>query len=177
MPSSELDAAVFVALGSNLGPRERNLVDAVRAIEAEPQTELLAASSIFETEPVGPGDQGCYLNAAIRIRTQHAPLELLHLLQSIEAAAGRDRSEAAPRWSARPLDLDILYMGARCIAFPALSVPHPRAHERDFVLAPMSELAPDFEHPLLGATMAALWKSVARSTEVRPFPAPAGWPG
>ena len=176
MESNGESEIVYLAIGSNLGPREANLVAAVEAIEADPATAVLAVSPIFETDPVGPGDQGCYLNAAIRIRTQRSPEALLDLLQSIESAAGRDRSEVAPRWSARTLDLDILFFGARCIARPGLSVPHPRAHERDFVLAPMVALAPEFEHPLLGRSMATLHAAVAGQGGVRPYTPPAGWP-
>lgn len=167
----------YVAVGSNLGDREAILAAVIRSIDAEPEIHLLAASPVFETDPFGPGDQDCYLNAAVCVRTWYSPQELLGRLQRIEFALGRDRSPSAQRWGARRVDLDILFFGDRCIESPELVVPHPRAHERAFVMTPMAELAPDFAHPILGSTMLALARDRPDPETVRPWPRPAGWPG
>lgn len=167
---------VYVALGSNLGDRAAVFADVIRAIEADSDLDLLAASPVFETEPVGPGEQGPYLNAAVCLRTELLPSDLLSRLQSIEVALGRDRSVGALRWGPRIIDLDILFFGEQRVDTPDLVVPHPRAHERSFVLAPMVELAPDLVHPILGDSMRALADSLLDLDAVRPAPAPPGWP-
>jgi 2-amino-4-hydroxy-6-hydroxymethyldihydropteridine diphosphokinase len=168
---------VFVAVGANLGDREATFAAVIRAIEAEPDLLLLAASPVFETEPVGPGGQAAYLNATLRLRAWIAPLDLLIRLQRIEAALGRDRSAEAERWGPRSVDLDILFCGDRCIELPDLVVPHPRAHERAFVMTPMSELDPELSHPVLGLTMAEIAFSRPDRDAVRRWPCPPGWPG
>ena len=119
---------VFVAVGANLGDREATFAAVVRALEREPDLLLVAASSVYETDPIGPGDQGNYLNAVLGLRSWLAPLELLGRLQQIEAMLGRDRPPSAVRWSARTIDLDLLFFGERCIELPELTVPHPRLH-------------------------------------------------
>jgi 2-amino-4-hydroxy-6-hydroxymethyldihydropteridine diphosphokinase len=164
-------------VGANLGDREATFAAVIRAIEAEPDLLLLAVSSVFETEPVGPGAQAAYLNAALRLRAWISPLDLLIRLQRIEAALGRDRSAEALRWGPRPVDLDILFCGDRCIDLPDLVVPHPRAHERAFVMTPMCELDPDLAHPILGLTMAEIAFSRPDRDAVRRWPCPPGWPG
>ena len=176
---------VFVALGANLGDREATFAAVVRTLEREPDLLLLAASPVYETDPVGPGDQGPYLNAVLGLRSWLAPLELLGRLQQIEAMLGRDRGRDAVRWGARTIDLDLLFYGDRCIDLPELVVPHPRAHERAFVLVPLAELAPTFVHPRIGVTIEAITVSLldtrhgkAHDTEpVRRWRRPAGWPG
>jgi 2-amino-4-hydroxy-6-hydroxymethyldihydropteridine diphosphokinase len=168
---------VFVAVGANLGDREATFAAVVRALETEPDLLLLAASTVYETDPVGPGEQGPYLNAVLGLRSWLAPLELLRCLQRIEAILGRDRSPSAVRWGARTLDLDLLFYGERVIELPELVVPHPRAHERAFVLMPLAELAPALIHPRLGATIEAIAASIFDSQSVRPRRRPAGWPG
>lgn len=167
---------VFVAVGTNLGDREAALGAVVAAIEAESDLALLAASMVYETDPIGPGDQAPYLNAVIGLRSWLSPLELLRRLQSIERGLGRDRSTAAVRWGPRTIDLDLLFFGERMIEWPELVVPHPRAHERAFVLVPLAELAPALVHPRLGATIATLARSVS-GEGVRPWRRPVGWPG
>jgi 2-amino-4-hydroxy-6-hydroxymethyldihydropteridine diphosphokinase len=168
---------VYVAVGANLGNREATFGAVIRAIEAEPDLLLLNASSVFETEPLGPGRQQPYLNAALRLRSWLAPMELLARLQRIEVALGRDRSAQAERWGPRPIDLDILFFGDRCIRLPELVVPHPRAHERAFVMLPMAELDPELAHPVIGETMAVIARSRPDREAVRPWPRPPSWPG
>src|SRR4051794_21691130 len=132
-------ATALIGLGSNLGDRAAILDAAAAALGAAPGLGSLIVSSYHETAPVGgPPGQGPFLNAAARAATALAPEELLRLLQSIEADAGRVRSV---RWGARSLDLDLLLLGDSVIATPTLRVPHPRLALRRFVLAPLAEVA------------------------------------
>lgn len=167
----------YVAVGANLGDREATFAAVVEAIDREPDLLLRAASPIFETAPVGPADQPAYLNAVLELRSWLAPLELLRSLQAIEARLGRDRRRERQRWGPRPIDLDLLFFGDRCIELPDLTVPHPRAHERAFVLAPMVEIAPRFRHPVLGVELVELARGLTGAGAVRARPRPRGWPG
>lgn len=168
---------VYVAIGANLGDRDATFAAAIRAIEAESDLLLLSASPVFETDPVGPDGQGAYLNAVIQMRVWLGPIELLRRLQSIEVALGRERSRETQRWGPREIDLDILFFGDRCIEMPELVVPHLRAHERSFVMAPMAALSPSFMHPKLGRTVIEIARSFADLGKLRAWPSPRGWPG
>ena len=149
-----MSEAVCVALGSNLGERESHLAAALVALKRRPEITGLVVSSLWETAPVGgPPGQGPYLNAAVRFETTLPARALLDLLLEIERLEGRERGEPdAPR----TLDLDVLFYGAHVIREAGLTVPHPRLHERAFVLAPLREIAADWPHPELGATVATL---------------------
>jgi len=161
----------YVSLGSNLGDREAAFRLALTRLRDTPGIELVALSRVYETDPVGPGRQEIYWNAAARLRTCLAPRALLDRLLAIEREAGRVRS--GTRDEPRTLDLDLLFFGARRIAEPALVVPHPRAHERPFVLEPLLEIAADLLHPVLGEPIAALAARVRDPSAVRPQgPAP-----
>lgn len=126
-----------VALGSNRGDRRRALRRALAALAALPGTRVAAVSRVYESDPVGPGRQGPYLNAAARLTTALKPLSLLVELKRLEAAAGR---RPGPRWGPRPLDLDILSYGRRRLKTRLLTLPHPRASRRPFVRAPLADL-------------------------------------
>ena len=137
---------VFVGLGANLGDARATLLAALAQIDALPQTQRVAQSSFYRSAPVdaqGPD----FLNAVAELRTALQPLDLLAELQAIERAHGRERPF---RHAPRTLDLDLLLYGQRVVDDPALTVPHPRLHERAFVLLPLAELAPDLHHPRLG---------------------------
>lgn len=149
---------VLVALGSNLGDREALLIEAVRRLDAAPGFEVDRVSAFIETEPVGGPEQGAYLNGALVATVTLAPLEVLDLLQSVENAAGRVRVE---RWGPRTLDLDLLLYDDRVVDEPRLEVPHPRLHERSFVLDPAVEIARDWVHPTLGRTLGELREALA----------------
>lgn len=136
----------YIALGSNLGDRASNIRGALKAIGTIEGTRLVKSSSIIETEPVGPEGQGPYLNAAAHVRTSRSPRELLEELLSIEQDFGRDRSREK-RWGPRTLDLDLLIYADLIITEPGLCIPHPRLHERDFVLIPLVEVAPEVQVP------------------------------
>ena len=144
----------LVALGSNLGDRLTNVRAGVTGLAAIPGVEVAAVSELYETAPVGgPHDQGAYLNAAVRVEATIGPVELLGELHRIEADRERERMV---RWGPRTLDLDLLVHGDAVIDTPGLQVPHPRQHERLFVLVPVCDVAPDVVHPVLGLTMAEL---------------------
>lgn len=134
--------SVYIALGSNLGQRRSHIEDALTEIASLPGTELVRCSTIIETDPVGPAGQGAYLNAVAHVRTAIGARALLGALLEIESRHGRDRASER-RWGARTLDLDILVYADQVIDEPGLTIPHPRLHERFFVLGPLCEIAPD----------------------------------
>jgi 2-amino-4-hydroxy-6-hydroxymethyldihydropteridine diphosphokinase len=129
----------FVALGSNIGDRERHLADARAGLAALPHTTLEAASAIEETEPIGPVAQGPYLNQMVLLWTGLAPRELLDRCLALERRAGRTREQ---RWGPRTLDLDLVRYGDRVIREPGLVVPHPEISHRGFWQRELAELEP-----------------------------------
>jgi 2-amino-4-hydroxy-6-hydroxymethyldihydropteridine diphosphokinase len=155
----------FVSLGSNLGDREVHLRRALDALRATQGIEWLAVSRIYQTEPVGPPPQGFYLNAVAEIETGLEPRDLLERLLQIEVEEGRIRRGV--RDEARTLDLDLLIFADRCIDEEGLIVPHPRMHERGFVLEPLCELASQWVHPRSGRTVAELAARVRDPAAVR----------
>jgi 2-amino-4-hydroxy-6-hydroxymethyldihydropteridine diphosphokinase len=148
-------ARAFVGLGSNLGDREGTLRAAVGRLRALPHTRFVALSKLRNTEPVGYLDQPRFLNGAAELETELSPRELLTALLQLEQAFGRNRS-AVPQQGPRTLDLDLLLYGDEEIAEPGLEVPHPRLHERAFVLEPLAELDPALEVPGKGTVQALL---------------------
>ena len=129
----------LIALGSNQGRRLARLRRAARELARLPRTRFIKGSSVYESAPQGPGRQGPYLNAAVLLRTDLAPLRLLVELKRLESLAGR---RPGPRWGPRPLDLDIILLGHRRIRSRLLTLPHPLAGERAFVVRPAAELLP-----------------------------------
>ena len=147
-------ATAYLGLGTNLGDRRANLRRAADAIAATPGVCATRLSPIHETAPVGgPAGQGDYLNAAMEIQTTLSPRELLNALLRIERDLGRERRE---RWGPRVIDLDLLLYDDLTMDEPGLTLPHPRMHERRFVLDPLADLAPNLVHPVLGKTVIAL---------------------
>jgi 2-amino-4-hydroxy-6-hydroxymethyldihydropteridine diphosphokinase len=158
--ASPVDA--FVGLGSNLGDRAMEIERAFAELAALPATTLRARSSVYRTAPVDAGGDD-YFNAVAQLRTTLAPLALLHALQAIEQAHGRERPFAnAPR----TLDLDLLLHGDAVLAGDALTLPHPRLHERAFVLVPLAEVAPALVVPGRGG-VTALREAVAAQRVVK----------
>ncbi len=142
-----MEIEAYIALGSNLGDRELNLLRAVAEIGKLPASRVTALSPFYETSPVGITDQPSFYNAVLRLATVLSPHELLNHLQHIEDAVfGRKRSV---RWGARSMDLDLLFYGDSVISDDTLTVPHPRLAERRFVLQPLCDIAPDLIHPVL----------------------------
>lgn len=166
----------FVAFGANLGDREQAFAAAIARLERERDLRLVAASPVFETPPLGPPGQPAYLNAVVEIRSWIAPHDLLGRLQAIERALGRDR-EHEVRWGPRPIDLDLLFFGDRQIATRDLELPHPRLHERAFVLVPMAAIAPEWRHPAFGISIRELVRARPAPDALRATVRPAGWPG
>jgi len=135
----------FIGLGSNLDEPRRQLYRAIEALRGLPQSRLTAVSHLYRSAPMGPADQPDYVNAVAMLDTCLSPLELLDALQGIETAQGRVRGPE--RWGPRTLDLDLLLYGAELIGNDRLQVPHPGMDERNFVLYPLSELAPELVLP------------------------------
>ena len=143
----------FVALGSNLGNPVQTIEDAIDAMAALRGSLLMAISSLYRTAPVGLKHQPDFINAVVALDTRLGPRELLEELFALEARFGRERSvKNAPR----TLDLDLLLHGDAIINDPALTLPHPRMHERAFVLAPLAEIAPSLVIPGRGPVAALL---------------------
>ncbi|WP_025164712.1 2-amino-4-hydroxy-6-hydroxymethyldihydropteridine diphosphokinase [Pseudomonas taeanensis] len=132
---------VYIGLGSNLAEPLKQLRGALTALAALPQTQLLAQSSFYVSDPLGPADQPRYVNAVAALDSALEPLVLLDALQAIELSQGRERK--AERWGPRTLDLDILLFGERLLNNARLTVPHYHMHARAFVLYPLAELAPE----------------------------------
>ncbi len=149
----------FIGIGSNLGDRAENYRQAIVRIAALPKTQVVRQSSIYETEPVGEL-KGAFLNGVIEIATEMNADALLRQLLAIEQALGRRRQASSRRAPKRPLprtiDLDLLFFDNEVINSAHLVVPHPRLHERRFVLAPMAELAPSLTHPQSNKTISEL---------------------
>lgn len=131
---------VYIGLGSNLSTPLQQLHSALAALDLIPQTQLVAHSSFYASDPLGPADQPRYVNAVAALDTELQPWVLLDALQRIEQEQGRVRK--AERWGPRTLDLDILTFGQRQISDEHLTVPHYHMHARAFVLYPLAELAP-----------------------------------
>jgi 2-amino-4-hydroxy-6-hydroxymethyldihydropteridine diphosphokinase len=152
-----------IALGSNLGDRHAHIQFALDQLHRLAQTRLTAHSTILETAPVGPVDQGPYLNAAALVETTLSARDLLDALLSVERLRGRDRS-LEQRWGPRTLDLDLLLYGGQTISEPGLTIPHPRLHERLFVLEPLAQIAPDLVVPGLNKSVVVLFNQALAAT-------------
>ena len=150
----DVKALAAIALGSNLesalGGREANLREAVRRVGA--LGEVRAVSSFYDTEPVGYVDQPRFLNGALLLATELYPGELMRELLAVERAMGRDRTGTVPK-GPRVIDLDLLLYGDVVMRSDALTLPHPAMHEREFVLRPLAEIAPEMRHPVTGLTV------------------------
>jgi 2-amino-4-hydroxy-6-hydroxymethyldihydropteridine diphosphokinase len=145
----------YVGVGSNLGKPREAIAAALDLLRAEAGIEVVAVSSLFETEPVGYLNQPRFLNGAAALETELPPRELLERLLQVERRLGRVRGEG-PRFGPRTIDLDLLLYGDEIVEEPGLTVPHPRLHERRFALEPLAELDPALEIPGHGPVQALL---------------------
>lgn len=152
-PPQHPPARVAIGLGANLGDRRAALQTAIDVFGRDPQVTLVAVSPLYETDPIGGPEQPDYLNAVLLIDTPLEAVEVLALAQLAEAELGRTREV---RWGARTLDVDVLAYGQVVSDDPALTLPHPRAHERAFVLIPWCDLSPDFTIARVGKTVGEL---------------------
>lgn len=144
---------IYIGLGSNMGDRIGQVRQALARLHREPRIAVCRVSAFFLTAPQGYERQAWFVNAAAEIETSLPPSHLLLRLQSMENRMGRKRTR---HWGPRTIDLDLLFFGAQIIEEPHLIVPHPRAAERRFVMAPLAELAPAGVHPVLKKTFAEL---------------------
>ncbi len=149
-------ASAAIALGGNLGDSQRILAEAMQRLAGADEIEVVARSHLYQTAPVGP-PQPDYLNACVLVETSLGARSLLNHLLEIENQFGRVRKE---RWGARSLDLDLLLYGDQIIDLPGLTVPHPCLHERAFVLVPLMDVAPQWQHPIFAKTTAQLLEAL-----------------
>ena len=148
---------IYLALGTNLGERFDNLRAAINAFA--PQIRVLEESRVYETEPWGYADQPAFLNMVVRAETDLSPRDLLARLKGLEASLGR---VPGFRNGPRLIDLDILFYDNLSLDIPGLVIPHPRLHERAFVLVPLSDVAPGLLHPVLGHTVVQIVENLDR---------------
>lgn len=151
-----------LGLGSNLGDRATHLASAVKTLRATPQVVVVAVSPFVETDPVGGPEQPDFLNAVVVVETALSPAALLALAHQCERGADRERGE---RWGPRTLDVDVLAYGDLTSDDPELTLPHPRATERAFVLVPWAAVDPEF---VVGGRLVADWASGVDTSGVRP---------
>ena len=158
----------YLGLGSNVGDRAAQLQFGLDGL-ASRAGRVVAISPVYETEPVGGPPQPDYLNAVVAVETVLSPRELLVVAKALEAEAGREPPGAAGRWGPRPLDIDVLMVGEERVDEPDLVVPHPRIHQRAFVLAPLADVAPE-----LVVAPSAGWQGVRRCALQLQLPKPRG---
>lgn len=154
-----------IALGSNLGDSQRLLQGALTSLDQHPNIIVTACAGLYQTAPIGP-PQPDYLNSCALLETALSPEALLRVLLQVEAQFGRQRRE---RWGPRLLDLDLLLFDDVVLTTPTLQIPHPRMHERAFVLVPLAEIAADWVDPISGKPVAELAEQVS-SAGVTPLP-------
>jgi 2-amino-4-hydroxy-6-hydroxymethyldihydropteridine diphosphokinase len=154
----------YLLLGSNMGNRRQNLLDASQHIENY-AGKVIKSSSVYETAPWGKADQPTFFNQAILIETHLEPAMLMHELLAIERLLGRKRTDAE-KWEPRIIDIDILFYNNDTVQTEQLTIPHPRLHERNFALKPMLELAPEHKHPVTGINIEELAKNCTDTLSV-----------
>ncbi|MEK9727190.1 MAG: 2-amino-4-hydroxy-6-hydroxymethyldihydropteridine diphosphokinase [Candidatus Margulisiibacteriota bacterium] len=144
---------VYISLGSNLGPREKNIEQALDLLSQHSDISVQQISTLYETVAVASYKQPNFLNGAAKLSTILTPYELLTVTESIENQLGRSSKGTG---DPRPIDIDILFYNSEIISMDHLTIPHPMAHERLFVLDPLYEIAPNFEHPILNESIRSL---------------------
>jgi 2-amino-4-hydroxy-6-hydroxymethyldihydropteridine diphosphokinase len=159
---------IYIGIGSNLGDRRANTVEAIDRITKIPDTRVMRASSLYESEPLGNA-KTWFVNSVIEIETELGAEPMLKRLKAIEDAMGRKRVKGK-RWGSRIIDLDILLSENEVVDKRNLRVPHPEMHKRRFVLMPLAELAPHVVHPGLGQSVSALLATVKDDKRVMLMP-------
>lgn len=143
----------YISLGSNMGDKVQSLQQAVTLLNSHEQIDVLKSSSVYDTDPVGYEDQDLFMNIVVEVKTTLSAAQLLIACQEIEQELKRVR---IVRWGPRTMDLDIILFGQEVIETETLSIPHPRMHERGFVLVPLAEIAPTENHPIQNITVSQL---------------------
>ncbi|MDG5473800.1 2-amino-4-hydroxy-6-hydroxymethyldihydropteridine diphosphokinase [Jeotgalibacillus sp. ET6] len=159
-----MTSIAYLSLGSNQGEPFLNLKEALSQLQTSKGIQVSRVSSIYETDPVGVTEQNAFLNLAAEIETDKNPEELLNLCQLIEENLGRKR---LVRWGPRTIDLDILLFNADMIQSDRLTIPHPRMHERSFVLIPLLEISPNLVHPGLKKSLKQQQQTLSDHAGVR----------
>ena len=159
---------VYIGIGSNLGDRRANTLEAIDRVSKLNGTRVVRASSLYESEPLGDA-KTWFVNSVIEIETDFLPDDLLKKLKAIEKAMGR-KPVKGKRWGSRVIDLDILLSDQDVVEKRSLKVPHPEMHRRRFVLLPLAELAPHVVHPQLGQSVSALLAGVKDEKRVTLLP-------
>lgn len=154
----------FIGIGSNLGDRKANYLEAIERIQKLPNIRIVKQSSLYESEPLGDA-KTWFVNAVIEIEAEASAEDLLKRLKAIETAMGRKRVRGK-RWGSRIIDLDILFFNNEIINKRNLKVPHPELQNRRFVLAPLSELAPQMVHPKIGATVSEMLAGLKNTKKI-----------
>ncbi|HZR64869.1 MAG TPA: 2-amino-4-hydroxy-6-hydroxymethyldihydropteridine diphosphokinase [Terriglobales bacterium] len=157
-----MNKVVYLSLGSNLGDRGANLQAAMEKLGEF--GSVVAVSSFYETEPVETGPQPWFLNCAVKLETEKMPRQLIAAILALEQSLGRQRrKEKTPR----TIDIDILLFGSSVVELPSLTIPHPRMHERRFVLDPLAEIAPEARHPVFKRTIRELRDALPAGQQVK----------
>ena len=151
---SDLETIAYLGFGSNLGDRLAAIMEGIDVLDGTEGVRVRRVATILETEPVGVEGHEAYLNTVVEIETGLPPRKLLDACLSVERSMGRERNDGGPV-EPRRLDIDLLLIVGEEVEEPGLRIPHPRMHERAFVLVPMVELAPELVHPGIGITMKA----------------------
>lgn len=160
--TKEMPVTTYISLGSNIGDRSANLREAMERLGRLGQ--VVAASSLYETEPVEFTEQPWFLNGIVKLETELTPSELLEGMLRIEQQMGRERQQ---KNGPRKIDLDIVLFGEKIVNEPGLTIPHPAMHERRFVLEPLAEIAPEAEHPVYRKTIRELLEGLPPGQAVK----------
>lgn len=155
----------YLCLGSNSGNRLQFIEQAISLLNLAENIKIIRSTALYETEPWGVKNQNWFLNIIVEIKTDLSPQDLLLKCMSIEKTLGRNRDKEQ-RWGERTIDIDIIFYNKDVVNTDMLTIPHPRMHQRAFVLVPLLELIPDFIHPVLNKTISDLYDELDNVEEV-----------